>query len=128
MTELRRQRPQRRPIGTGNVLTAAQRPGFVRRFVNDHDGRVERFLEAGYEIVRNPAADTSDPKAGKASNLGSPVRKSVGGGMHAVLMEIPADWYAEDQANKQREISDVEQSMRRPNVGDGQYGSVDISQ
>jgi hypothetical protein len=127
MTELRRQRPQRRPIGTGNVLTAAQRPGFVRRFVNDHDGRVERFLEAGYEIVRNPAADTSDPKAGKASNLGSPVRKSVGGGMHAVLMEIPADWYAEDQANKQREISDVEQSMQRPNVGDGQYGSINIS-
>jgi len=125
MSEIRRQRPTRTPIGAGNVLTAQQRPGYVRRFVNDVDGRVERFIEAGYEPVKTPMADTSDPKAGKASILSNVVRKPVGGGMHAVLMEIPEYWHAEDQAARQREVDAIEETMA-PNEDEGQFGKVEI--
>ena len=45
------QRPVRVPIGTRNVLTAPQRPGFVRRFVNDEPGRISQF-EGGTMKIR----------------------------------------------------------------------------
>lgn len=125
MAELKRERPKRIPIGTGNVLTAEQRPGFVRRYVNDHDGRVDRFIEAGYTPVLKPGADTSAQRTGKPSLMGDVVRKSVGGGMHAVLMEIPQEWYDEDQKEKQKEVDAKENSMD-PNTREGQFGSVTI--
>jgi hypothetical protein len=125
MAELKRERRKRTPIGTGNVLTAEQRPGFVRRYVNDHDGRVERFIEAGYTPVLDANADTSANKASKPSLMGDVVRKSVGGGRHAVLMEIPKEWYDEDQAEKQKEVDAREGSME-PNTREGQFGSVTI--
>jgi hypothetical protein len=126
MAEMKRQRNKRIPIGTGNVLTAEQRPGFVRRFVNDQDGRVERFKDAGYTPVLDQSADTSAQGAGKPSLLGNVVRKSVGGGRHAVLMEIPQEWYDEDQELKQREVDAKEGSME-PNTREGQFGSVTIN-
>jgi len=120
-----RERKKRIPIGTGNVLTAEQRPGFVRRFVNDHDGRVERFIEAGYTPVLDANADTSSKNTSKPSLMGDVVRKAVGGGRHAVLMEIPKEWYDEDQAEKQKEVDAREGSME-PNTREGQVGSVVI--
>jgi len=120
-----RERKKRIPIGTGNVLTAEQRPGFVRRFVNDHDGRVERFIEAGYTPVLDANADTSSKNTSKPSLMGDVVRKAVGGGRHAVLMEIPKEWYDEDQAEKQKEVDAREGSME-PNTREGQFGSVVI--
>lgn len=120
-----RTRATRRPIGTGDVLTAAKREGYVRRYVNDQDGRVERFLEAGYQIVIEPDADTSADKAGKPTLLGTNVRKSVGGGRHAVLMEIKEEFYNEDQEAKQEQVDALENAME-PNAGEGQFGKVSI--
>jgi hypothetical protein len=57
--------------------------------------------------------------------MGDVVRKSVGGGRHAVLMEIPKEWYDEDQAEKQKEVDAREGSME-PNTREGQFGSVTI--
>lgn len=133
ITRERPSRAGRKPIGTGDVLTAEARPGFVRRFVNDADGRVERFKARDWTVV--PAsADTSDTsRAGAASSLGDSVlNKPVGGGRHAVLMEIPENWYQADQKDKQTEIDETERAMfpRIPDgqtAGDGQYGSVTIS-
>lgn len=106
-------RPSRVPLGTRNVLTAPQRPGFVRRFVNDRDDRVKRFLEAGYTIVSDSSIEVGDPAAGKDSPVGSPVSKAVGGGVRAVLMEIPEDWFREDQALKHKTTDELESQMRQ---------------
>lgn len=99
---LRKQQPQRKkrtPIGVRNVLTAPVRDGYVRRWVNDRDDRIERFREAGYEPV---TADFKggDPQLGDPSKPGSTVVKSVGGGVKSVLMEIPKEYYDEDQVVK----------------------------
>lgn len=133
-TQMTRERPARRqrfPLGTGDVLTAEQRPGFVRRYVNDKDDRVRRFVAAGYEPVHDPNADTSQGRSGRATNTGdSIVRKPVGGGVEAVLMEIPEEFYREDQAAKQSRVDMDEQAMQPRHGGtpnaQGQYGGVSI--
>lgn len=116
-----RNRPQRTPIGRRNVLTAEQRPGYVRRWVNDEDGRIAMFQEAGYEPVKTPT-EVGDPMAGNASQLGSVVRKPVGGGKTAVLMEIPEEFYLEDQAAKEAHLKAKEGALLDEVKGEGFYG------
>ncbi len=121
------------PLGTRNVLTFSKRPGYVRRIVNDVDDRIQRFNDAGYEIVHGEETG-GDPLAGAASKIGSAVSKPVGGGTMGVLMEIPEEYYNEDQAAKHAEIDKVEASMKRKSRPDqaadnqlGQYGDISIS-
>lgn len=120
-------RPKRIPLGTRNVLTAPKRPGYVRRFVNDENDRVAQFEAAGYEVVRE-AVEVGDPKAGNGSQVGSVVRPPVGAGRSAVLMEIPEEYYLEDQKAKQDRVDAGERDMRANlNSGrDGTYGKVEI--
>ena len=125
MSEVKRERTKRCPIGAGDVLSAAKRDGYIRRYVNDVDGRVERFIEAGYTAVMEPDADTSAPRAGKPSNLGTAIRKPVGGGRSAVLMEIPEEWYNEDQELKNQRVDELEAAMA-PDTSSGQFGQVSI--
>lgn len=91
---------KRVPVGQRNRLTFEERPGYQRRVVNDIDGRVAIFEEAGYELVKVPTR-RADPLAAEASQVGSVVRKPVGGGVEGVLMEIPKEWYEEDQQAKE---------------------------
>ncbi len=124
-TAKNRVRPQRAPIGTGNRLTAKQRPGYHRRYVNDQDDRIARFEEAGYTVVLDTSEDTSSVRAGSAAPVGSVVRKPVGGGTFAVLMEIPDEWYQEDQEAKARRVDAIEDAME-PQLKEGQYGEIAI--
>ena len=121
-------RPVRVPLGTRNVLTAPQRKGFVRRFVNDEPGRVKQYEEAGYTIVKGDVP-VGDPKVGKELQPGSPVSLPVGAGTKAVLMEIKEDWYREDQKTKQDKINMSESDMKRKlnTRTEGVYGGVSIT-
>lgn len=127
----KKQERKRVPLRTRNVLTAPKRPGFVRRFVNNKGDRVLRFKEAGYSLVEEDL-QVGDPKIGVPSQLGSGVRPHVGGGLEAVLMEIPEEYYNEDYKAAQDKITQVENEIRR-NSGpkdqtpDGLTGQVSIS-
>lgn len=109
-TNSRPARKSRKPINSKNLLRAEQRPGFVRRYVNDVDTRIQMFLEAGYEPVKGQD-NINDYRAQDGSQLGSVVRKPVGGGVTAVLMEIPEEFYKEDQISKQAEVDAHEQAI-----------------
>ena len=123
-----KKRPKRVPLGTRNVLKYPDRPGYVRRVVNDVEDRIQRFQNAGYEIVQNKNLPSGDPRAGDASQMGMPVSKSVGNGVKGVLMEIPEDWYKEDQQSKQDKISADEGAMRQNKGGvEGAYGDIGIA-
>jgi hypothetical protein len=102
--------PKRVPVGARNKLTADQREGFVRRWVNETPGRVGMFEAAGYKVVDDPTK-VGDPIAAGATQLGSVVRKPVGGGVDAVLMEIPSEFYREDQEAKEQALKQKEQSL-----------------
>lgn len=119
-------RPARVPLNVRNVLTAPNRPGFKRRFVNDVGDRIEMFLNGGWSIVTDEDLQIGDSRAGKATRLGTPHTKNVGQGVTAVLMEIPQDEYDRRQAVKQAEITYQENALRLQAEGEGAYGKVDI--
>lgn len=120
----RANRPKRTPLGMRNVLTAEARPGYVRRWVNDVDDRLERAKAAGYAPVLTPT-QVGDPRAGADSQMGSLVAKQVGGGTRAVLMEIPDEYYREDQEAKQARVNRTEEGLsRQPGIKGQQYGGV----
>lgn len=101
---------KRVPVGSRDVLNAPEREGYKRRFVNDEDGRIQAFLDAGYTIVEGKT-QMGDKSAGDASQLGSVARKPVGGGTNAVLMEIKQDWFKEDQDAKEARLKEKEQGL-----------------
>lgn len=121
------ERPKRVPVGgPRDILTVANKdPNYVYRWVNDTPGRLEKFKDAGYEVV------TQDHEVGskavdRGSKLGSAITKSVGGQITAVLMRIPREWYDEDQAAKQAELDALEASMK-DSAHQDRYGSLKIA-
>lgn len=121
-------RPKRTPLNKRDILTTDQRTGYVRRWVNDEPGRIEMFKEAGYAIVDSPTK-VGDKRAGDASNLTSVVRKPVGGGQEAVLMEIKQEWYDEDREEAEQEMRKKERGLIPDELKDSKsYGDgVSIS-
>jgi len=126
-------RNKRTPIGSRNKLSYNKRPGFKRRFFNDVDDRIKQAEAGGYRVVTEEV-EGGDKSAGADSQQASPVVKAVGGGMKAVLMEIPEELYAEDQRKKQEEVNNGEADIVRNGttqqgvkdgltvLGDGSYG------
>lgn len=98
VADSRARRERRRgEIGAGQLkLTAPQRPGFVRRWVNDTVGRVDQFRENGWDVVQEDGTDA----------------RHVGGQknpLKAVLMELPEEFYREDQTKKLERVVDPRQ-------------------
>lgn len=126
----KKEQPRKRiPLGTRNVLTAPKRPGFVRRFINDKDDRIENFKNAGWSVV-DEKTQIGDSKIGQAGAIGSSANAHVGSGQRAVLVEIPEKYYEEDRAASQAEITRVENEMKRNSKSassDGLQGNVEIS-
>lgn len=124
------EQPRKRiPLGSRNILTAPQKVGFVRRFVNDTGDRVQMFKDAGWNAV-DDGSPVGDPKIGRPTSMGSSSNPHVGGGQRAVLMEIPEEIYMADKAESQAKITEVENQIRRNSKGegkDGLSGSVTIS-
>lgn len=123
----RAQRVSRTPIaGRRNVLTAAGTdPNFVYRFVNDTGDRVLNLKENGYEVVTDETIRIGDRRVAVPQAEGTVRTASVGNGTKAVLMRIKKEWYEENQADKQAEVDEIENSMK-PTPQDGTYGNVEI--
>ena len=123
MNSKAKNRPKRTPVGSRRALWAKDRPGFSRRWVNDQGDRVSMFREAGYNPVTEDA-DESDTSINSPSKMGSVSRKSVGGDMYAVLMEVPEEFYREDQQVKQDYVDEIESGFDPTgSVKDATYGN-----
>lgn len=125
-------RPNRIPVGANrDVLTVDGIPdGYVGRWVNDTEGRIQKFLDGGYEFVTEEGVTvgerTVDNSEGR-EKAGSVKSRAVGQGITAYLMAIKKEWYEEDQTAKASEIAENETELfRKLNSGsDGTYGGVD---
>lgn len=122
---MEKKRPTRTPVSGARDVLAVQNqdPNYVYRWVNDTEGRLEKFKAAGYEPV------TSDLEVGgktvdRNSKLGSVITKSVGGKVTAVLMRIPREWYDEDQKAKQDQLDVSDKALRADSQAD--YGTLTI--
>lgn len=122
-------RPTRTPInGTRSVLKIkGQEAGYQYRIVNDEGDRVAQLEAAGYEIVSDPNVQVGDRRVAKATQEGSPVKVSVGGGMQGYVMRIRKDWYDEDQANKLKQAAELESQLKRDAKAGADYGDVKFS-
>lgn len=110
----REQRKERTPVnGERDILTVKGKdPNYEYRFVIDRPGRIQRFLDGGWEVV------TEDLEVGQkavdtpSGKVGSAVTKHAGGGQTYILMRIPKEWYDEDQQAKQDKVDALEASMQ----------------
>jgi len=122
----RAQRPVRNPIGGRREILSVRgkEPGFEYRIVKDKPGRVDEFLEAGYEIVTHKA-QVGDKRVGVPGAEGSPQKVSLGGGEQGYIMRQRKEWYDEDQKRKQDSIDASEKAMKSRELKE-HYGNIDI--
>src|SRR6266704_2132069 len=93
---------------------------FVQRWVLDKDDRLQEFLDGGYEFVKPTVQGlrVGDPTVDSSKGLDTRVTKTAGfGNLRLFLMQIPRKWYEEDQAKKQLEVDQSEESMKAPGKG-----------
>jgi hypothetical protein len=124
-------KPKKRiPLGKRNVLTIQAKdkdPNYSYRIVNDKDGRINMFRDAGWEVVEKPGGlQVGDPDIGTAGQVGSIVTKPVGGGMVGYLMRIPKEFYKEDQKAKANKIDEGEAGLKLEETKKGRYGSAGV--
>jgi hypothetical protein len=120
-------RVQRTPIGKRNVLTVAGKDAnYEYRIINDSGDRVQEFLEAGYELVKEDSVKVGDKRVNKASAEGSVSQISVGQGQKAFVVRIKKEWYQEDQKAKQDQV-DLQEKATKSKALDGTYGKLEIS-
>ncbi len=86
-------------------MAVEPRLGYHRHWFNDEPGRVDRALEAGYTHVIDEKT-----KENKKMVVG---RYESGSPQTAYLMEVPQEWYAEDQAAEQAAVDEREETIRR---------------
>lgn len=80
-------------------LALPERPGFVRRWINDYPGRVQQAVGGGYEHIKD----------GKGQPLTRVVDKTSG--LVSYAMEIPREFYDEDKLAKQNSLNATDESM-----------------
>lgn len=119
-------RPQRQPVSQRKILSAPQRSGYVRRWVNDVEGRVKLFEEGGWKPVVDSTIETADNSRLAEGNMGSIISRHVGGGRKAVLMEIKEEWFKEDQLEKEKKVLGGMKAITQ-NRSEGQYGKIEIN-
>ena len=107
----------------GRLTVKRKDPDFEYRIVNDDLGRIDQLKERGYEIVTQDTP-VGDNRVATPTKEGSPVQINVGQGKKAYLMRIKKEWYDEDQAAKQVEIDNIEQTIQGGEGGD--YGSIKV--
>jgi len=97
-----------------SILDLPEKKGFHRKWVNDtHQGRnVQRHLKAGYRIIEETGMQVGGGNVDfPATQLGTGIRKSVGGGIEAIAMELPNEDFEADQKKKLDRARDKEKRI-----------------
>jgi len=123
-------RRERVPIANRNRLKFGKREGYHRHVFNNDPRsggeRIQAALDAGYTPVQQENCPGVDEGMDMASQLGTPVQRSVGGGVTGVLMEIPQEYHDADNAAKQADLDEIEEGIRKQSERTGFYGKVSI--
>lgn len=111
-------RNQRVPLGVArSKLSVSGRPGYVRRWINDKDGRLQMAEQGGYTFVEDPSlqigggADIDSQNRDLGARISRVVSQSTG--QKAYLMEIKEEFYKADQKAKVRKVEEVDERIRK---------------
>lgn len=109
-------RSARVPLGVSRPkLAVPQREGYVRRWVNDVEGRLQGAEQGGYQFVENQSMQIGAPDVDNVNrDLGARMSRVVDKttGMKAYLMEIKKEFHEEDQMIKMKEIDEVDAAIK----------------
>lgn len=111
--------------------------GFVTRWFNDQDDRIQRALAAGYEFVdRDDVKQVGDKDVTNGNtDMNSKVSRVVGRTaenqpVRAFLMKIRKEWFDADKAKKEETNRLVDEAIRAGTAGgaaiQNQYGEVKL--
>lgn len=122
-------RKQRVGLGVPRLkLSAPQKRGKHRRWINDAGGRIQLAQEGGYEFVTQDMAEgqVGDPGALGTDNTGAFVSRIVGTNadgspLTSYLMEINDEFYEADQKEKQKRLDELDEQIRGGNI-EGRVG------
>jgi hypothetical protein len=119
-----RGRPVRQKVGVKDKLLIINKdPNKVYRLVNSDPTRIYEMQQLGYEI------DTLSEHIPQGLRASAPSLTDnalpVGGGQTQVLMSIDKEEYELSQKEKQEYVDELELGLK-PNVSDGQYGSISV--
>jgi hypothetical protein len=120
-------RVRRTPVGQRQVLSLRNKdPNFEYRFVNDEGDRVQRFIDAGWEMVDAKDVVIGDKRINTTAPEGTKAMASVGQGLKSYVLRIKKEWYEEDQAAKQAEVNRIEEATRKEALN-GTYGKLELT-
>lgn len=117
-------RNSRVPLGVARAkLSVPQRQGYVRRWVNDTEGRLMQAEQGGYQFATDQslqigAVDVDNVNRDLGARISRVVDKSTG--QKAYLMEIKEEFYAEDQAAKVRQVAEKDRLIKTGKLDDGE--------
>lgn len=131
-------RAKRVPLGVPrDKLHCGKRAGYVRRWVNDREDRIQQAQAGGYSFVlhSNKSEHVGEGAESRNIDLGDRVsqvvgRQESGAALIAYLMEIKQELYDEDQAAKRAEIKITEDAIQRGENQSGLYvpqGGINIT-
>lgn len=120
-------RSKRVPLGVArSKLSVPTRPGYVRRWVNDTEGRLLQAQQGGYEYAQDTSLQIGSPDVDNENrDLGARISRVVdkSTGQKAYLMEIKEEFYKEDQAAKQKAVKAKDDLIKHGKLDDddGRY-------
>jgi hypothetical protein len=116
-------RNSRVPLGVARAkLSVPQREGYVRRWVNDTEGRLMQAEQGGYQFATDQslqigAVDVDNVNRDLGARISRVVDKSTG--QKAYLMEIKEDFYREDQQAKAEKVAEKDRLIKTGKLDDG---------
>lgn len=116
-------RSTRVPLGVARAkLSVPVRPGYVRRWVNDTEGRLLQAEQGGYQYATDQnlqigAPDIDNENRDLGARISRVVDKSTG--QKAYLMEIKEGFYKEDQAMKAAKVAEKDNLIKHGKLDDG---------
>lgn len=110
-------RNKRVPLGVArSKLSVPGRPGYVRRWINDTEGRLANAVDGGYEYATDQKLQIGQPDIDNENrDLGARISRVVDKttGQKAYLMEIKEEFYKEDQHAKIAKVEEVDRRIKK---------------
>lgn len=94
---------KRIPLRQQKKIGVEKKKGMHTRLVNDEGDRIVNFMKAGHNF-REDEVRMGEQSSGDASQFGKVACQPVGGGIMGYYMDIPEEYWEEDQAKKQAQL------------------------
>jgi hypothetical protein len=134
MSRIERQetvRPSRIPVASSRApltVKGFDHKNFVGRWVADLEGRIQMFLDAGYEFVQKDEIKKAGEDTVETSRKGldSRISKPGGRGVQLYLMRTPRTFWEEDRKAKDIEVDRTEEGLKKTSKSSADYGKLTI--